>query len=415
MKKKIDIKQLQLGMYVEELDRPWLETPFLFQGFRIESQMDLDALNNLCSYVYINEEKGDALDDKPVRHAVMPGSGRPTDVNARFENSQYHANPLLLVEEEVPKARAIQALARTSFESLFKEMRLGGTMNVEEVRHLVVEMIESITRNPEALLLLGRIEQKRNDAASHAINCGILALSYGRYIGLSDQALQELGLAVMLHDVGETAIPDQVLQHGLHKTAEEIRLFQRHTELGAKILAKIQGMPKCAVDVAYSHHERIDGKGYPRGIKGDEMSAHAKIAAIIDVYEWVTSAAAGQILSSTEAVHYLYRNRDTFFDKERTEQFIQCLGIYPIGSLVELARGDVGVVVSVSPDSHLFPRLLLVLDKDKLPYRPYRLINLSHFKSQEKIADYTIKKVLPGNAYGLDLHAVVLESKLAGH
>ncbi|MFC1748095.1 HD-GYP domain-containing protein [Pseudomonadota bacterium] len=398
MKRKIKSEDLQLGMYVEELDRPWLETPFLFQGFSVERREDLETLRELCEYVYIDDEKIFA----PGESGSQPTQGA---VNISPEEEEDDsAEALIVVEEAFQQAQVVHTTAKTAFTSLSKQIRLGTVVDVDTVEEALAEMVESIMRNPEALMLLSKLEQHRDDAAAHAINCSILALNYGSYIGLEGERLHELGMAALFHDVGETAVPLKVLKHGGRKTEEEVALFRRHTELGKAMLSKMKGIPPCAIDVAYSHHERVDGKGYPKGIKGDQLSTYSKIVSIVDVYEWVTSGAAGgNALTASEASRYIYRQRDEMFDGDTCEKFIQCLGVYPIGSLVEIARGDVGIVLSIPTGDHLHPRLMLILNDKKQPYHPPRLINLSQFSQNGNSADYAVVKVLPGNAYGINM------------
>lgn len=402
MKRKINVKDLQLGMYVDELDRPWLETHFLFQGFTVQRKEDLEALRQLCEYVYIDDEK--IFSDEAPRPKITQA-----DMDALYERAGDSPELVNTVEEEFHQAKVVHTTAKAAFSNLSKQIELGTVVDVEEVEQALAEMVESVVRNPEALMLLSRLEQRRGDASTHAINCSILALNYGRYIGLEGEKLHELGMAALFHDIGETAIPQKVIMRGEHKTAEEIDLFQRHPELGKEILSKVHGMPQCTIDVAYNHHERVDGKGYPRGITGDKLTPCTKIVTVVDVYEWVTSGAAGgNALTSTDATRYIYRHRDEMFDGETCEKFIQCLGVYPIGSLVEIARGDVGVVLSIPPKDRLHPRLLLILDENKQAVHPPKLINLSQFASKEKNgSDYAVVKVLPGNAYGISLREYI--------
>lgn len=394
MIRKVDSRDLQIGMYVESLDRPWLETDFLFQGFRIQSQDDLESLRKQTEYVFVSDEKSDVALSKKL------------DLSVPTATYQYEKQ-MRQLEVEVKQAYRVHCLIETSLSSALKDVRLGRSVRLDYVKDAIKEMIQSLTRNTDTLLLLGRIEQSDDAAAAHAINCSIIALTFGRYMGLEGEELEAFGLAALLHDVGETEIPEELLHSSRPKTSAEIALIRRHTEFGRNILQKMRGIPLSVVDVAYSHHERVDGHGYPRGLAGDDISLHAKMMSLVGAYEWLTSTTSGKMLTSPEASRYLYSQRGTLFDKELTEKFIQCLGIYPVGCLVELAKGDVGVVISIPDDAHLYPRLVLILNADKRPYYPARLINLSTFISAENAEEYVIKKVLPRDAYGFDFKAYI--------
>ena len=389
MTRKVDSRDLRIGLYVDALDRPWVETDFPFQGFRIQNQEDLESLRRQTEYVFVDDEKSDELTPKE-------------SVLADRTSSQQSEKQLRQVEVEIRKAHTVHSLIETSLSSVMKDMRLGRAVRLDEVKDAIKEMIQSLMRNPDALLLLGRIEQADNAAASHAINCSIIALTFGRYMGLKGEELEAFGLAALLHDVGETEIPDELLDTTGPKTDEEIALIRRHTEFGRDILEKMNGIPPSVVDVVYSHHEQVDGKGYPRGLTGDNISLNAKMMSLVGVYEWCTSSVSGEMLTAPEASRFLYGQRDIMFDKDLTEKFIQCLGIYPVGCIVELVKGEVGVVISIPEDARLYPRLVLILDSDKQPYYPPRLINLSIFQSSENAEEYAVKKVLPRDAYGFD-------------
>lgn len=404
--KKIDSKELQLGMYVAKLDRPWLETAFPFQGFSITTQAELQELERLCRHVYIDEEKSEPS-FQPTRLSTPQHSRAGAEIAAH--GRPMHFKP---VEEEIPAARALCQQAEKRISAMMQDTRLGKDLDIEEAKSLVNELIESITRNPDALVLLGTIKGIDMEAEAHAINTCILSLTFGRYLGIPRAQLEELGIAALLHDIGEAHIPAELLRKKGLKTAEEAKQLQRHAELGAEILRKTRGIPASAAEVAYAHHEQVNGKGYPRGLKGDELSLFARIVAIVDVYDRVTCSSNGRALPSTEALRYLYQYRDQFFDADLTEQFIQCLGIYPVGSVVELATGEVGIVISIPPESHLFPRLLLVRDKDKQAYLPPRIMNLVQFTTHDDATRYAISHVLASDAYGIDLRAYMLSESV---
>lgn len=390
--RRIDSSELKLGMYVAQLDRPWLESPFLFQGFKLHTEEELQEVKQLCKFVYIDEKKSDHGKDS---------TAKPQDSTPDVQPSARKPHPVQ-VEDEISAARKIREQAKQRFNRIIEGARLGKGVDVSVGNKIVGDMVESLLRNPDALLLLRNISQYDSDVESHAINTSILSLNFGRCLGLPTYELKELGLAALLHDIGETELPLEIVRDG-PKNAEQTALYNRHTEFGANILNESGHLPARVIETARSHHEQIDGEGYPRGLKGEEIELFARIVAIVNVYDHVTLGSSGPSLPPAEALRYLYLYRNKFFDSDLTEKFIQCLGVYPVGSLVELATGEVAIVISIPPESHLYPRLLLVRDSHKKPYQPPHIMNLAQFARSEHAEKYAITKVLPSGAYDVDV------------
>ena len=404
MKRKIDTNALQIGMYVSELDRPWLETPFLFQGFAINSQGDINELARYCEFVYIDEELSDYL---PLADATPSPA-----VNYQNQNIEFEKPPAqIAVEAEISRAREVKAYAQEQVADILLRMKSKQQVDESLITHVVTDLFESLNRNPDALLLLGSMKELKLEEEEHAIRVSILALTLGRYMRFSQKLVEEIGVAGLLHDVGKVKIPQQIITDG-PGTEEERLLLRRHPEFGAQRLRETHGISESVIDAAYSHHEHVDGTGYPRGLSSDSISLFAKITAIVNVYDNLTQGVQGQGMSATEALRHLYRYRDTVFDAKLTEAFIQCLGIYPVGSLVELFNGEVGIVISSSPGEHLHPRLMLVRTADKRPYKPPRLLNLASFSKGSDKDSYAIRQVLPPNAYGVDMRAYLINENI---
>lgn len=405
MRIKIETKELQLGMFVAELDRPWLESHFLFQGFTISNAAELEDVQKSCAYVYVDLEKS-RISDPKVRQQLLALAGADSDQNpARGDQKPY----LKSFEEEIEHAETIHSGAQAYVEKIFADTRIGKALDTEEAKAVVSDMMESIIRNPDALVLLSSLKAFDESEITHSMNVCTLALAFGRFLGMGVDPLHELGLGALLHDIGETRVPGEVLKKRYGLTADETREMQRHTEHGADILRDMQGIPTSAVEVALTHHEKINGKGYPRGLKGEDIGHFARMVSIIDVYDRLTHVANKQrYITSTDALKNMYEYRNVFFDGELIERFIQCLGIYPVGTVVELGSGEVGVVISVEPDHHLLPKLMLVRDNAKQPVYPPRIINLRHYRGLAESEKFAVRRVLQPNAYGIDLKKYML-------
>jgi len=213
----------------------------------------------------------------------------------------------------------------------------------------------------------------------------------------------------LLQDVGTITEPTMILRRDGLLGKKESLIMQTHTTHGADILRNSSDNPVTAVDIALTHHERSNGQGYPDGIHEKDIGYYARIVGMIDVYDSVTTSHGHRHgISSTEALKNMYNWRNTLFDASLIENFIQCLGIYPIGSVVELGSGEVGIVISVSLEHRLLPKLLLVRDSAKKAYSPPKIINLAQYTDLEHRSEYEISKVLESDAYGIDLKSYLL-------
>jgi HD-GYP domain-containing protein (c-di-GMP phosphodiesterase class II) len=392
-------------MYVAELDRPWLETPFLFQGFAIASQGDINELQRCCEYAFIDEDRSNYKKEELLSSSsANAGSGNKPPI--KFERPVHK----VAVEEELSEARNIRESAERQVSDLLQQARGGKALSVQQAVTVVGSIIDSLSRSPDAMVLLGSMKSHEQESEAHAINTSILCITLGRFMKLSNERVKELGLAALLHDVGEVKIPVELIKRA-NKTPEEMALLRRHTEFGAEMLRSTAGIPDSAVDVAFSHHEQVNGKGYPRGLQGDGISLFAKIVAIVDTYDSLTKGSTVRSMSPTEAMRYLYLYRDKLFDGLLIEAFIKCLGIYPVGSLVELESGEVGIVISVQPGSLLTPKLLLIMGRDKKSFDKPKIMNLALFAKEEP-GRYGIKQVLNSDLYGIDMRSYLLNESM---
>jgi len=403
MKQKLEPIELEIGMYVCDLDRPWLESPFLFQGFLIDNDKVITELSNCCEYVFIDTERGAAKEE--------PSGNRSSQGNAVDEINNDKTPDIYVTrfEDEIGPARSLRQKAENYMQQLFVDLRAGKSIKSDEVRDVVGGMVNSILRNPDALVLLSALREHDEYAVAHSINVCTLCLAFGRYLGFAQDALNEIGIGALLHDIGEVRLPVELIHKaGLLSKEDTIRMHT-HTKLGADILRRTEGLPPTSIDIALTHHERCNGQGYPEGLKDDDIGQYAKIVGLIDVYDSVTSTQDhSRCISSTEALKNMYNWRDDLFDAHLIEEFIQCLGIYPVGSIVELDTGEVGIVISVGPENRLQPKLMLIRDADKKPYAPPRIINLARHIGKSKSHRYEINKVLESGDYGIDLKGYLL-------
>ncbi len=394
---KIGVNELTIGMYVAELDRPWLETPFMFQGFVVSNEEDLRTIRELCEYVYVDVVK-ETFEARRQNAAGGKDKKRPP----LAERLKWVKE--VPFEQEVTKAKGSFDDARKMASDVLAGMRLGAELDTEKIKKVVSECVDSILRNEDALLWLMQIKNRDNYTAEHSMNVGMMSAAFGKHLGHPRFEIEQLGLCGMLHDVGKVRTPLEVLNKPGKLTPEEFGLMREHARHGRDILMSKRDLYQGAVDVAYGHHERLNGRGYPRGLKAHQIPYFAKVVAIVDTYDAITSSRVydpGR--SPNKAMEILSEGKGTHFDEELVEEFIRWMGIYPPGSLVEMSNGEVGIVTSAEEKTKLRPKVLLVLDSDKKPLDPERNLDLSQIALDSERKPYRILHGLQQGSYGIKL------------
>jgi putative nucleotidyltransferase with HDIG domain len=400
-------------MYVAELDRPWLGTPFLFQGFQISSEEEIEELRRYCKSVYI--EIPDA-GGEPVAARPPPERQRlslePTEAEQRVARdflkiiNEPRAQPLYkeqtTLEQELALVHEHLLQARTLIAELLNDARLGKTINIAATKRVVSELAHSVIRNPDALTCFSQLKRRDEYTALHSLRVCILALSFGRHLGLDRDALLVLGTGALLHDIGKMKIPTEILNKPERLNDQEFALMRTHVPQGVKILGQAGGISNQSIEIAQRHHERYSGSGYIEGLQGDAIGFFGMIGGIVDCYDAVTSDRSYHTgMASHTALKKMYEWRGRDFHPRLVEQFIQCMGIYPIGSLVELNTGEVAVVVTMNRVRHLKPRVALVLRPDCTPYAVPVYIDLMHHRtSDDRPCD--IERVIDPGTYGIN-------------
>lgn len=387
--KKIHITELRIGMYISALDRPWLETPFILQGFYIESRDDIDVVAEFCEHVYIDTarkvEAKEALAILKPKNRVQYKNTSSIDVEHKRMMGTFHK-------------------ARTLTKSLLDDIRLGGAINTDHAKQMVNECVQSVIRHPDALMWMSKIRSESEYTAEHCLNVCILAVAFGRQLGLPEEELHKLGLCGLLHDVGKMRIPPEILNKTGRLSIEEMRVMMSHTIQGRNLLISTSGIYSGVIDVAYSHHERVDGKGYPRKLAGQGISLFSKIIAIVDAYDAMTADRCYQVAkTSTEALKIIYQERGTHFDEKLALKFLQTVGLYPPGCIVELHSGAVGIVVETNHKMRHLPKVLLVRDSEKNPLEKDLYIDLAQVETGELGQEYLIKQVWKDRTFGVSV------------
>lgn len=417
MRQKVAVGDLRIGMYVAELDRPWRGTPFLFQGFEIRSEEELNQLRAFCRHVFVETPEDISIKARSPRPplatlSVTPattagsGGGRAElsdyTVLARFAPGHKHTpryTDASSVEEELPRAKTLVHETRELVLGIMDDARLGRSLDIPRAKQAVSGMVDSVLANPDALLWFNELKKKDEYTAQHSLRVCVLALAFGRHLDMSVEELKILGIGALLHDIGKMKVPNEIINKPARLTDEEFEVIKTHVPRGVELLELTKGIPPAAIQVARCHHERFNGGGYAAGLKGETIGLFGEIGAIVDCYDAITSDRAYHDgMTAHEALGKMYEWRKTDFHPGLVEQFIQCMGIYPIGSVVELSTGAVGVVVAQNRVRRLKPHVVLVLGADGQPFTPPKIVDLT----TEGEKDVEIRHCLPAGSHNIN-------------
>lgn len=388
---KLPVSDLRVGMFVVELDKPWEESSFMFQGLDIKSSKEILALQKECTFVYVDFDE----------HSLKKGPSKPQAGQGPAAGNT-KSDSLVSVEEEYSDAAKVHTMANQTVTTLFEEIRLGAQIDGGKVKQAVDGCVDTILRNPDASVWLTRISSKDEGTAQHSLNVAALSIVMGKSMNMTPRELEDVGVCAMLHDVGKTSLPLELLQKDGKFTPEEYEQMKTHCRAGRDILVSTKSVMSGAADVAHAHHERPDGKGYPRGLTAEKIPKYAKIVAIAEAYDVITTAQSyRQAMSPSEALQELYANRGTQFDEDLVIRFIDAVGIFPPGSIVEMVNGEIGIVLSNTHDK-LRPKIIMILDANK-EASAQRVIDLSQMDVDNEGAVYQIKTTLSDGSFGINV------------
>lgn len=376
-------------MYVSELDRPWLETPFLFQGFYVRNEEEIAAVRGHCQQIVIDTRVDDELPK-----ATMP-TARP---------ARPPAEAMRELKDEIKQASGIHIAVYASIEDVMGELKSSGKLNVHKLEAAVLPMVDSVLRNPAAMSCLMRIRRKGGYLYSHSLASSVWATALGREIGLDRDALRVVALGAMLLDVGKIRIPGKILDKPGKLDAAEIALVRRHVDFGLDLVREAGDVDPRVLDMVAHHHERHNGLGYPKGLTGSEIPVYGRIAGIVDTYDaMITSRPYASTQSSYGALRQLRALAGTEFQSEVVDQFTQAIGMFPTGTLVLLNTGEVAVVTAQSRIRRLRPEVMIILDAGKQPLADYRVVDLNQVSATaDDQASLWIESGLEPGAYGVD-------------
>ncbi len=428
---QISVDQIRIGMFIAGLDRAWRETPFMLQGFRVADRSDIDALKQECATVTIDPKHSvpgsfEHLSDLHVPERRFDALGWIKRVRERFgmfgaasEKVAREREALGLIppgivptiygemkpiDAEIGRAEEVYRDADATLDLIARQVADGEKVNLEAIGGAVENMVESAIANPDALMWVARIRTEDSATYAHGVKVAVYLLQLGRHLGFPPEQLGNLGAIGLLLDLGKIKVDrDLLLKEGKLTTAEFIQI-KRHVALGVNALEESGNVHPDVRDGIVQHHERLDGSGYPNGLSGTQISIYGRMAAVADSFAAMTSLRRyAQPLPAYDALKILYAQGGTHYHAPLVEQFVQAIGVFPAGSLVELSSGEVATVLAHNRVRRLEPRVLVLTDPAKKPiHEPMPLDLLLQPKAADG-ADIKIVRGLPTGAYGLDL------------
>lgn len=387
MLKKIKPSDVRLGMYIEKIRGNWLEHPFWRKSFKISEQKDLDKLINCgLDEIWIDTRKGldvevcekSNLETPESSNALIADSDKQITEITEVPQPAKKTLSQIPVEEELSTAKKIHGKAKKIVTTVFNDVRMGKALEIEEAALLVDEINQSIERNPNALLSLIRLKSIDEYTYLHSVAVCMLMIALGRQLDLNGDQLKQAGIAGLLHDIGKMAVPNEVLNKPGKLTDEELNIIREHPQRGWEILKSCYQVNESALDVCLHHHEHMDGQGYPEKLSGDALTLFARMGAVCDVYDAITSERCyKKAWMPAEAIRKMAAWENGHFDETVFHAFVKTIGIYPNGTLLKLKSGRLGVVIEQSRKSLTTPVIKIFFSIRAGAHIPVEILDLS--------------------------------------
>lgn len=392
MLKKISTTQLRPGMHVHELCGSWMDTPFWQKSFTLSSDDDLKKIvESGIKEAWIDTSKGRDIDEAGHLYKNKSADASPSTAapQAAVSGDDQKIKPATL-QEEFGRASRIVSRSREAVFAMFNEARMGKAVDVSEAKSLVEEISLSIMRNPNALIGLARLKSTDDYTYMHSVAVCALMVALAKQLGLSKEQTRDAGMAGLMHDIGKMAVDQSILNKPGRLTDEEFVAMKLHPQSGHQILLQAGITNETVLEVCLHHHEKIDGTGYPHGLKGDQISLYTRMGAICDIYDAITSDRAYKSgWCPAESLRRMAEWCNGHLDEKVFQAFVKSIGIYPIGTLVRMTSGRLGIVVEQQAHKSLLtPKVRLFFSSKSMTYIQPELIDLSHPSTQDKIAGH---------------------------
>ncbi len=361
MIKKVKVEQLKPGMYIDDLNAPWMNHSFFGNSVKVNDEKVIKRIiENGIKEVYIDTDIGLDVSDAPTKQEVEEKIEKKM---RKIAEQQTDLVQPVTVYEEINHAKKVKKAATKTVQKVMNDVMGGREIEKDRVEDLVNDITTSVFRNQDALMGMSKMKKVDEYLFNHSMSVCVLMTSFAKKLGYDTDTIRQISMGAMLHDIGTTKVPAEIVNKTTKLTDGEYSEIKEHVDFGREILEKTKGISDISIMTAYQHHERLNGSGYPQGLTGDEISKFGKAIAIVDVYDALTSKRVyKRQITPTEALKILFEWEGDHFDGEMIQLFISCIGVYPVGTLVRLESGMLGVVVNHGEDSLLKPTVRIVYD-----------------------------------------------------
>lgn len=391
-KRKVNVGELKFGMYVSDLDRPWTDTPFAFQGFVLKDDEQLNILRKFCQFVMVDADLSESGAVAGVGATPLTGTGK-------VQYSQKVA-----VESELARASDAYFSSEAVLTKAFESMGADQAFDAAQIKGAVSNMSQSVLRNPDALVLVSAMKERGSEVLDRALKVSLYMIMFTRFIGMEQANIERAGLIGLLQDVGMVKLPSGLVAKNGPLNDKERATLKTHLEHTLKMLSGTPGIGEEVAQLAVLHHERHDGTGYPRGLKGEAIPTIGAIAGLVDTFCALTAQRTyADALAPSRALGMMHKWRGQTFHPTLIEDFIRCIGVFPVGSVVALNSGEVGVVIAQNTVKRLQPRIMVVRDAEGNPLRPQKLLDLARAPKVSADEPYRILRTLEYGQAGVGM------------
>jgi HD-GYP domain-containing protein (c-di-GMP phosphodiesterase class II) len=362
---KVEIDQLRPGVFIRLEGIPWYRHPFLMSSFRIKDEEQIETLRSLgLEYVVciLGRCSIPPIEKKKVRPKAKPSGNESSDINDEmFALKKKRMERLKEKRDRIQRTEHYYSTSIHEIENLMQSINRGNSQYIEEARRFSKELSGYFSKDSESILhVLNFYDSNVDNLYYHSLNTTVVSLILGKSCGLDEKDLHDLSFGALFHDLGKSGIDKRITRKQGKFTSAELKVLHRHPFLGVEILSKEPDFPKNSMQVVYQHHERWDGRGYPRKLKGEEINRLARIIAVANVYDGlINKSDPANSMTPYQALSYMFTKLDGQFEKEILTLFIHCMGIYPPGTIVRLNTGLIGMVISVNLGKPLAPSLVI--------------------------------------------------------
>ncbi|MCP5347831.1 MAG: DUF3391 domain-containing protein [Gammaproteobacteria bacterium] len=398
---RIHARDLVLGMFIIELDRPWRDTPFPINGFHLRKFDQIQTLRALCETVYIDPSKGASPRSREPTKLTILSSARKRAPESQALNVNPEVYPRTRsVKQEIDNAEHLYAQLEQTLDRAIANARAQKALGLEEIYRLGRETIASAIRNPDGFIWFLNTSEAGNCLLKHSIRAAVWATVFACYVGFPRSDIEALFVGTLLADIGMAKFPPEFVCRSGPFTRQEYLHYRKHVGISVDILRAEEDLDPQVINIARSHHERHDGRGFPRGKRGDQITLPARIANLAYSYERLLRRSSEADLSPATAVSRLYKQRKIKFADQLVYEFIKAIGMFPAGSVVELATGEIGIVTEQNPNQRLTPKITVVTTARKQLKNQFAQINRGGNKDQDLVTSIT--RSLKRGSYNID-------------